>query len=227
MKYAIVQFAGSNCDRDCLAALASLRDAQATFVWHKASQLPTDVDAVILPGGFSYGDYLRAGAIAAHAPIMRAVKAFAHDGGVVLGICNGFQILTETGLLPGTLLRNHSLQFVCRPVSLRIEHHRSRFTCAYHQSVLTMPIAHMDGCYYADPATCAVLEANGQILFRYCTADGVISPAANPNGSCENIAGICNEKGNVLGMMPHPERVMDALLGGCDGAGIFRSLQEW
>jgi len=216
MRFAVLQFPGSNCDQDVLHALRSFDGATADYVWHKTSSL-AGFDAVIVPGGFSYGDYLRCGAIASLSPIMGAVKEFAAAGGPVLGICNGFQILCETGLLPGALVRNRDLHFVCEHVTLRVETTDSRFTkAAQAGALLNIPIAHGEGCYFADDATLADLEANDQILVRYA--------AANPNGSRADIAGIRNRAGNVFGLMPHPERACDPLLGSTDGRVIFESL---
>jgi phosphoribosylformylglycinamidine synthase I len=224
MKIGVVTFPGSNCDYDCYKAVQERLHEEAVFLWHKEHDLQ-GVDAVFLPGGFSYGDYLRAGAIAAHSPIMREVKAFADAGGPVAGICNGFQILCESGLLPGALVRNRTLKFRSRPVHLLVERADTAFTSEYRVGdVLQVPIAHGEGCYFAEPELLDELEANGQVVFRYCTADGLVAPAANPNGSARNIAGIINAAGNVLGMMPHPERAVDPLLGPTDGMGLFRSL---
>jgi phosphoribosylformylglycinamidine synthase len=224
MKFGVLQFPGSNCDQDCLTALASFPGVTADYVWHKNSSLG-GCDAVIVPGGFSYGDYLRCGAIARFSPIMSAVKSFAADGGVVVGICNGFQILCESGLLPGALVRNRDLHFVCEHVLLRVEHHNTAFTnAASTGQILRLPIAHGEGCYFADPATLDMLNRNHQILLRYCDVQGRTSDAANPNGSQHNIAGICNNTGNVFGLMPHPERACDPLLGSIDGRVIFESL---
>ena len=224
MKIGVVTFPGSNCDYDCYKAVQDGLGAEAIYIWHKEHDLH-GVDAVFLPGGFSYGDYLRAGAIAAHSPIMREVKAFAAAGGPVAGICNGFQILCEAGLLPGALIRNRTLKFRSRPVHLLVERADTAFTSEYEPGqVLTVPIAHGEGCYFAEPALLDGLEANGQVVFRYCTAEGLAAPAANPNGSARGIAGIINAEGNVLGMMPHPERAVDPLLGSTDGMGLFRSL---
>jgi phosphoribosylformylglycinamidine synthase len=194
------------------------------MIWHKDT-LPGGLDAVVLPGGFSYGDYLRTGAIARFSPVMRAVKAFADKGGLVIGICNGFQILLEAGLLPGVMLRNTSLNFICRDVYVKVENAATRFTnrCESGQ-VLKIPIAHADGNYYTDPVTLAGIKANAQVIFRYCTADGKVRPESNPNGSLDNIAGIMNADGNVLGMMPHPERSAETLLGNEDGRLIFSSM---
>ena len=224
MKIGVVTFPGSNCDYDCYRAVKDGLGAEAVFLWHRDHDLQ-GVDAVFLPGGFSYGDYLRAGAIAALSPIMREVKAFAAGGGPVAGICNGFQILCEAGLLPGALMRNRALKFRSRPVHLLVERADTAFTSEYETGqVLTVPIAHGEGCYFAEPGLLDGLEANGQVLFRYCTAEGRVEPAANPNGSARGIAGIINAEGNVLGMMPHPERVVDPLLGSTDGLGLFRSV---
>jgi phosphoribosylformylglycinamidine synthase len=224
MKIGVVTFPGSNCDYDCYMAVQDGLGAEAVYIWHKEHDLH-GVDAVFLPGGFSYGDYLRAGAIAAHSPIMREVKAFAAEGGPVAGICNGFQILCESGLLPGGLMRNRSLKFRSRPVHLLVERADTAFTSEYVVGdVLRIPIAHGEGCYFAEPDALDQLEANGQVVFRYCDGEGLVSPAANPNGSARGIAGIINEAGNVLGMMPHPERAIEPLLGSTDGLGFFKSL---
>ena len=224
MKIGVVTFPGSNCDYDCYKAVHDGLGAEALYIWHKEHDLH-GVDAVFLPGGFSYGDYLRAGAIAAHSPIMREVKAFAAGGGPVAGICNGFQILCEAGLLPGGLMRNRSLKFRSRPVHLLVERADTAFTSDYAVGdVLRIPIAHGEGCYFADPEVLDELEANGQVVFRYCSDEGLVSPAANPNGSARGIAGIINAAGNVLGMMPHPERAIEPLLGSTDGLGFFRSV---
>jgi phosphoribosylformylglycinamidine synthase len=224
MKIGVVTFPGSNCDYDCYRAVRDVLGAEAVYLWHRDHDLQ-GVDAVCLPGGFSYGDYLRAGAIAALSPIMREVKAFAAEGGPVAGICNGFQILCEAGLLPGALIRNRTLKFRSRPVHLLVERTDTAFTSDYDRGqVLTVPIAHGEGCYHADAALLDELEANGQVVFRYCTLAGEVTAEANPNGSANGIAGIINAAGNVLGMMPHPERAVDPLLGSTDGAGLFRSL---
>jgi phosphoribosylformylglycinamidine synthase subunit PurQ / glutaminase len=224
MKLGVVTFPGSNCDYDCYKAVREVLGEEAVFLWHKEHDLQ-GVDAVFLPGGFSYGDYLRAGAIAAHSPIMREVKAFAAGGGPVAGICNGFQILCEAGLLPGALVRNRSLKFRSRDVHLLVERSDTPFTSAYEVGqVLKVPIAHGEGCYFAEPDVLDELEANGQVVFRYCDAEGLVSPAANPNGAARNIAGIVSAAGNVLGMMPHPERAVEGLLGSTDGLGLFRSV---
>ncbi len=227
MKFAVVVFPGSNCDNDALYATSRNLGEQAVFLWHKEHSLPSDVDCVILPGGFSYGDYLRSGAIARFSPIMKEVVAFAERGGFVLGICNGFQVLTESGLLPGALARNERQLFSCKDVYLRVEQTETAFTNAYrHHQVLRMPIAHGEGSYFANAETLAELEANNQIVFRYCSPSGVVENSANPNGSLHNIAGIRSKRGNVLGLMPHPERVCDAVLGGTDGLGIFQSVLQ-
>ncbi len=226
VNFGIIVFPGSNCDHDALHAAGEVMNQHARYVWHKESSLG-DVDVVIIPGGFSYGDYLRCGAIARFSPIMKDVVRFAHEGGVVIGICNGFQILTEAGLLPGTLLRNESLRFVCRDIHLKVENAQSKFTMRCSRGdVLRVPIAHGDGNFFADAETLHRLEENGQVLFRYCSADGSVTEEANPNGSSRNIAGIVSEGGNVMGMMPHPERACDEILGNTDGRRIFESLVE-
>ena len=220
MRFAVVQFPGSNCDQDCVHALRVLGQ-EARLVWHQESRIDPD-EGVILPGGFSYGDYLRCGAIARFSPIMKSVKAAAERGQVVVGICNGFQILCEAGLLPGALTRNEGLHFRCEPAYLRVETPASRFTSGYVTGqVLRIPIAHGEGCYRAEPKILEELEARQQILFRYCEAQGRVTPEANPNGSSLNIAGIRNRNGNVLGMMPHPERSCEPEMGGTDGRGIL------
>ena len=224
LKFGIVVFPGSNCDHDAYYACKKVMGQDAAFLWHKDPDLK-DSDVVILPGGFSFGDYLRCGAIARFSPIMKEVVRFAREGGTVIGICNGFQILVEAGLLPGVLLRNSSLRFVCKHVRLRVENASTRFTSACRPGeILTIPIAHGDGNYFADPATLEELEAANRIVFRYCDSEGKGSSEANPNGSLENIAGIVNAEGNVLGLMPHPERAVDPLLGYCDGQKVFRSM---
>jgi phosphoribosylformylglycinamidine synthase subunit PurQ / glutaminase len=226
VRIGVVTFPGSNCDHDCYRAIRETLDAEAIFLWHKEHDL-AGVEAVFLPGGFSYGDYLRAGAIAAHSPIMREVIAFARGGGPVAGICNGFQILCESGLLPGALIRNRGLKFRSRSVFIRVDRSAPPFTTAYPAgSVLEVPIAHGEGCYTADGDELDRLEEEGRIAFRYCNAAGEVLPDANPNGSARGIAGIVNAAGNVLGMMPHPERAVDPALGSTDGAGLFRSLAE-
>jgi len=228
VKVGIVVFPGSNCDRDAFFAVTLQQEATAQYLWHKESEIPQGLDCIILPGGFSYGDYLRSGAIARFSPIMRAVRAFADRGGLVLGICNGFQILTEAGMLPGALLQNAEQRFICKSVTIRVDNSATPFTNAYTKGqVLRIPIAHGEGRYYADPATIAQLEKNGQVVFRYVDTDGIPTPQSNPNGSIANIAGIINERGNVLGMMPHPERACQALLGSEDGRGVFESVVHY
>jgi len=227
MKFAVIRFPGSNCDQDCLLTLNAMPGATAEAVWHKDSSL-AGFDTVILPGGFSYGDYLRCGAIARFSPIMQAVKEFAAAGGTVVGICNGFQILCESGLLPGALVRNRGLHFICEQTPIRVEHHNSGLTNATSTgTVLNIPIAHGEGCYFADDATLNDLKRNGQILLRYCDSRGRTNEAGNPNGSCDHIAGIRNRAGNVYGLMPHPERACDPLLGSTDGKILFESLLAW
>lgn len=226
MKAAVIVFPGSNCDRDVATALEASMGAKPHMVWHRDTELP-DLDLIVVPGGFSYGDYLRCGAMAAHSPIMREVKARAEAGTSVLGICNGFQILTETGLLPGVLMRNRNLKFICRDVHLRVENDRTDF-CRYYRSgdVVRFPIAHHDGNYFVEPRIYREMEDNGQIAFRYCDKDGHVSDEANPNGSVGNVAGVYNAKKNVLGLMPHPERLAEDVLGGTDGKLMFDSLVE-
>ena len=226
MTASVIVFPGSNCDRDVAVSLETALGHAPIMAWHGDSTLP-DVDLIVVPGGFSYGDYLRSGAMAANSPIMREVIARANGGTPVLGLCNGFQVLTECGLLPGVLMRNASLKFVCRDVDLRVERADTVFTSQYTEDqVIRIPVAHHDGNYFTDPETHKALEDNGQVAFRYCSADGSITDDANPNGSLANIAGILNTAGNVLGMMPHPERLADPLLGGLDGAPMFSALAE-
>ena len=226
MKFGVVVFPGSNCDHDAFHAVGGVFEKPVQFIWHQSENL-SGFDAVILPGGFSYGDYLRTGAIARFSPVMRAVEKFARAGGLVLGICNGFQILCEAGLLPGALMRNTGLRFICRHVHIRVETTATPFTSAAQAGqVLRIPIAHADGNYVCDDATLAELRRNNQIVFRYCAPDGSLDRAANPNGSREAIAGICNRQRNVLGMMPHPERAVESALGSTDGLVVFRSLIE-
>jgi phosphoribosylformylglycinamidine synthase subunit PurQ / glutaminase len=215
MKFGVIVFPGSNCDHDALHAVSANLGQKADFIWHDSASLG-DADAVILPGGFAYGDYLRCGAIAKFSPVMKAVREFAADGGMVLGICNGFQVLVEAGLLPGALIRNRSLRFVCRDVHLRTETINSPFTCAAERGeILRVPIAHGEGCYYADDRTLDELEAEDRVVFRYLD---------NPNGSLRDIAGILNRERNVMGMMPHPERASDPLMGSSDGLVVFQSM---
>lgn len=224
MRCAVIQFPGSNCDTDCQAALATFPGVEATLVWHKKTSL-AGFDVIVLPGGFSYGDYLRCGSIARFSPIMTAVRHAASTGVLVLGICNGFQILCEAGLLPGTLMRNRGLLFRCEHQYLRVENIETPFTSALTLgSVVNLPIAHGEGSYFADPETLTALNANHQILLRYADTTGNVSDAANPNGSLENIAGICSHGRNVFGLMPHPERACYPLLGGIDGRAIFQSI---
>jgi phosphoribosylformylglycinamidine synthase I len=224
MNVGVLVFPGSNCDHDCAHVLKDVLGQNATMVWHKESSV-AGLDAVILPGGFSYGDYLRTGAIARFSPVMQAVKQFAAEGKLVLGICNGFQILLEVGLLPGAMLRNKSLHFICRETYVKVENAATPFTNACKPGqVLKIPIAHADGNYYTDPVTLAGLQANAQVTFRYCTVDGTVTPGSCPNGSLDNIAGLCNAEGNVLGMMPHPERCTETMLGNEDGRFIFQSM---
>jgi phosphoribosylformylglycinamidine synthase len=225
MDACVVVFPGSNCDRDVKVALEAVAGRPARMVWYADTRLPVGCDLIVLPGGFAYGDYLRCGAMAAHAPIMRDVVARAKRGTPVLGICNGFQVLTETGLLPGILMRNASLRFVCRDVHVRVEQCDTVFTNRYAKNeVIQIPIAHGDGNYFADRATLEVLEGDGRVVFRYVDAAGQANAAANPNGAQRNIAGICDGSRRVLGMMPHPERLFEPMLGGSDGRRLFESL---
>jgi phosphoribosylformylglycinamidine synthase I len=223
MKFGIVVFPGSNCDHDAYHATKHVLGQDAEFLWHKDTDLKA-ADALILPGGFSYGDYLRTGAIARFSPIMKEVQAFAARGGPVLGICNGFQILLEAGLIPGAMLRNRSVKFVCAHVNLRVEQTDTPFTCAARKGqVLRIPIAHGEGNYFAAPEVLAKLEANRQVIFRYTTPQGEVTDDANPNGSVNNIAGLCNDARNVVGLMPHPERACESSLGSADGLVILES----
>jgi phosphoribosylformylglycinamidine synthase len=225
-RFAVVQFPGSNCDQDCLAALRGIDGIESDYVWHKESSL-RGWDAIVLPGGFSYGDYLRCGAIARFSPIMRAVVEDARAGKLVIGICNGFQILCEAGLLPGALVRNRSLHFVCDMVTTRVEVAETAFTRGMPVgTLLRLPVAHGEGCYYADESTLRELNERQQVLLRYCDARGEITAAANPNGSIQNIAGICNRARNVFGLMPHPDRAGEERLGSSDGARIFESMLQ-
>ncbi len=226
-KFGVVVFPGSNCDHDAYHVLKNINGFNVNFLWHKQTDLKNS-DVVILPGGFSYGDYLRTGSIARFSPIMNSVIEFAEKGGIVLGICNGFQILLEAGLLPGVMLKNKSLQFVCKDVYLSIENSNTVFTKLFeNQKVIKVPIAHGEGNYFTDEETLNRLEKNNQIVFRYSDADGSINDEANPNGSLSNIAGIINDKGNVLGMMPHPERCSDPVLGKTDGNFLFKSINKF
>jgi phosphoribosylformylglycinamidine synthase subunit PurQ / glutaminase len=224
MNVAVLQFPGSNCDQDVVHVVRNVLGHSARLLWHKEASLGA-ADAVIVPGGFSYGDYLRTGAIARFSPVMEAVQGFAANGGLVLGICNGFQILCEAGLLPGALIRNRSLQFRCEHVFLKAATGDSPFTNRIPpEKLMRLPIAHGEGCYFADAATLARLKANNQILWRYVDAQGEVTEAANPNGSLDGIAGICNEARNVAGLMPHPERASEAILGCADGQLVFESM---
>jgi phosphoribosylformylglycinamidine synthase len=224
MKFGVVVLPGSNCDHDAVHVVRDVLGAEVEVLWHKETDLH-GADCVIIPGGFAHGDYLRAGALAKFAPVMEPIRRHAAAGGLVFGICNGFQVLTEAGLLPGALMRNEHLRFVSRDVFLRVEETDTPFTCALERgAVLRVPIAHGEGNYFADDATLDELERNRQVIFRYCDAEGRITRESNPNGSARNIAGICNAARNVLGMMPHPERCAEALLGNTDGFGVFRSI---
>jgi phosphoribosylformylglycinamidine synthase subunit PurQ / glutaminase len=228
MRFGVVQFPGSNCDDDAYHAIGSVVGQPVEFIWHQSERV-SGFDAIILPGGFAFGDYLRTGAIARFSPVMRAVERFARSGGLVLGICNGFQILLEAGLLPGAMMRNKQLRFLCRQVHIRVENTGTPFTCEAHRGqVLQIPIAHMEGNYFCDASTLADLERNEQVIFRYVHPDGRAGSAndfdANPNGALAGIAGICNPERNVLGLMPHPERAVELPLGSADGLVIFRSI---
>jgi phosphoribosylformylglycinamidine synthase len=226
MKFAVIVFPGSNCDRDCFHVISRVLDAPVDYVWHRDEELG-DVDCVVLPGGFSYGDYLRTGAVAKMSPVMAAVREFAEQGRPVLGICNGFQVLLETGMLPGAMLRNESLHFVCKDVYLRCSSTQTPFTSNLEVGeVLRMPVAHAEGNYFIEPEGLERLQQNNQIVFEYATRDGQVVEMANPNGSVANIAGIRNEAGNVLGMMPHPERAAEDVLGGSDGLELFEAALE-
>ena len=224
-KFGVVVFPGSNCDHDAYYSLKKILGYQAEFLWHKEKDLKRS-DVIILPGGFSYGDYLRTGAIARFSPIMDSVFRFAENSGVVIGICNGFQILLEIGLLPGVMIKNESLKFVCKDVHLSIENRDNIFTKSIKQNILKIPIAHGDGNYFTDETTLKELEKNDQILFRYVSSDGKVDSESNPNGSYMNIAGIMNKRKNVMGLMPHPERCCNPLLGNIDGSLIFRSVAQ-
>ncbi len=227
MRFSVLQFPGGNSDQDCIHAVRALGH-EARYLWHKETSV-ADTDAVLVPGGFSYGDYLRAGAIAQFSPIMQAVVAYAESGGLVLGICNGFQILCEVGLLPGALIRNRELNFRCEHVHLSVSNRETAFTRSTPENqLLRVPIAHGEGCYFADEATLGRLESENQILWRYCDATGEATEDANPNGSVGNIAGVCNAKGNVAGLMPHPERACETVIGSDDGRWILESMiQTW
>ncbi|MBU0686609.1 MAG: phosphoribosylformylglycinamidine synthase subunit PurQ [Candidatus Margulisbacteria bacterium] len=226
MKFGIVIFPGSNCERDCYHVIKNVLHQPVEYIWHADTEL-ADFSCIILPGGFSYGDYLRAGAIAHFANIMEKIKEFAENGGYVIGICNGFQILTESGLLPGALQRNRDLKFICKNIPLRVENTKTPFTSRYQEGqVVNIPVAHMEGNYTVDKKKLASMKKSGQIIFRYCNAEGEVDEASNPNGSIANIAGICNRKKNVIGMMPHPERVSEKELGCDDGVHIFLAILE-
>jgi phosphoribosylformylglycinamidine synthase subunit PurQ / glutaminase len=226
MRASVIVFPGSNCDRDAAVALEAATGRPPAMVWHGDQEIPAS-DLIVLPGGFSYGDYLRSGAMAAHSPVMREVVARARGGTPVLGICNGFQVLTEAGLLPGVLMRNATLKFICKDVHLRVERNDTLYTRHYRAGeIVRFPIAHKDGSYFADRATLARLEGEGRVAFRYCERGGEVTSSANPNGSANNIAGIYNETGTVLGLMPHPERLADSALSGTDGAKMFLALVE-
>lgn len=223
MTAAVIVFPGSNCDRDVAVAIEGLSGEKAQMVWHRLDTLPP-CDMIVIPGGFAYGDYLRCGAIAARSPIMAAVKARAEQGAPVIGICNGFQVLIECGLLPGALLRNAAMRFVCKDVFVRVETTATSATAlARRGGVLRLPVAHGDGNYFAESETLETLEAENRVVFRYCDREGKVDPRSNPNGSMANIAGICNADRNVVGLMPHPERLWEPALGGSDGAEILRS----
>jgi phosphoribosylformylglycinamidine synthase subunit PurQ / glutaminase len=223
MNFGVIVFPGSNCDHDAYHALKHIHGIDTSFIWHKDTELG-DVDGIIVPGGFSYGDYLRSGAIARFSPVMSAVAAFAGKGGPVLGICNGFQILLEAHLLPGTMMANEQLRFTCKFVNLICQNRSTPFTAGIPESkILSIPVAHGEGNYYADSDLLKKLEDRNQIVVRYCDAQGEITPESNPNGSTANIAGICNDKGNVVGMMPHPERAVEEQLGSADGRHFFES----
>jgi phosphoribosylformylglycinamidine synthase len=228
VKTKVIVFPGSNCDHDAMHAVKNvLGEPDTEFVWHKEASIGREVDLVILPGGFSYGDYLRTGAIARFSPVMKDVIRYANEGGTVLGICNGFQVLCESGLLPGVLIRNESLKFICKEIYLKVEQSDTRFTSEYEQDeIIRIPIAHGEGNYIATEEVLADLEANDRVVFRYADRDGSVSLAANPNGSRNNIAGIINKEGNVLGLMPHPERACESMLGSADGLKVFQSLRN-
>ncbi|MBP0001341.1 MAG: phosphoribosylformylglycinamidine synthase subunit PurQ [Cyanobacteria bacterium SID2] len=226
MKFGVVVFPGSNCDRDVIYVTRDVLGQPTRKIWHRDTDL-SDLDVLVIPGGFSYGDYLRCGAISRFSPVMQSVIEHARQGKYVLGICNGFQILTEVGLLPGALVRNRNLHFICDRVPLKVERTDLPWTQYYESDrSIVLPIAHGEGRYHADAETLAQLESNGRVLFRYCSPSGEVTDVANPNGSLNNIAGICNEQQNVLGMMPHPERAADSILGATDGLALFKGLLE-
>lgn len=227
MKFGVVVFPGSNCDQDCFYVVKDVLKESVRYIWHKDTDL-TDLDCVILPGGFSYGDYLRTGAIARFSPVMKSIVDFAKNAGTVIGICNGFQILLEVGLLPGVMLRNRDLHFICKHVYIKTENNDTRFTGLYNAAqILKIPIAHNEGNYFIDAAGLRELKDNNQIVFRYCSAAGEVTEQFNPNGALDNIAGIINKDGNVLGMMPHPERSSESALGSREGYFIFKSVVEY
>jgi len=224
MKFGVIVFPGSNCDHDAYHVISKHVGQPVSFIWHRETDL-AEYDALIIPGGFSYGDYLRAGALASFSPVMSSVKEFAARGGLVLGICNGFQILCESGLLPGALIRNRDLHFVCEHVRVRVESADTPFTNELRRGqILSMPVAHAEGNYVCDDETLAELQREDRVIFRYCDAEGSVTPEANPNGARDSIAGICNRRRNVVGLMPHPERACEDLLGSSDGRGLFHSL---
>lgn len=228
MRFAVIVFPGSNCDADCYHVVKEVIKKDVDFVWHQEKDFKEKYDCIIIPGGFSYGDYLRTGSIARFSPIMARVKEFADQGGLVLGICNGFQILTEAGLLPGALVRNKGLKFVCKDAFLKVENDQTPFTLNFNSGqVIKVPVAHGEGAYVCDEETLASLKENGQIVFRYSSPEGETNPHCNFNGSIDNIAGIINQKGNVLGMMPHPERCAEAILGNDEGKEVFTSIVKW
>ncbi|MDY6820333.1 MAG: phosphoribosylformylglycinamidine synthase I [Deferribacterota bacterium] len=222
MKVGIIVFPGSNCDEDCFYVFSHIIGVDTSYIWHKDSSLK-DIDLLIIPGGFSYGDYLRCGSIAKLSPIMEAIYNYAEKGGYIIGICNGFQVLVETGLLPGAFIRNKNLKFICKYVHIKVTDHENIFVKDLDKNILHIPIAHKDGNYFIDKNSYIELEKNGRIVFKYCSSKGELDEVYNPNGSIGNIAGIINKKGNILGMMPHPERASEALLGSTDGLGIFLS----
>jgi len=227
MKFGVIVFPGSNCDQDCFDVVKDVLGEPVKYIWHKETDLK-GYDCLILPGGFSYGDYLRTGAVARFSPVMKSVIEFANKDGLVIGICNGFQILLESGLLPGVMLRNTNLHFICEHVYIKAANTETPFTGLYkHNQVLKIPIAHNEGNYYIDEKGLELIQRNKQVIFRYCSPEGVTSRESNPNGALDNIAGIVNSKGNVLGMMPHPERSAERLLGSEDGFFIFKSIAKW
>ena len=226
MKFGVVIFPGSNCDKDIILAIERTINQEVVELWHKEADLK-NCDVIFLPGGFSYGDYLRSGAIAKFSPIMSKVIEFANNGGYLVGICNGFQILTESGLLPGALLHNTNNKFICKNIFLKIENNKTLITNQYNGQAIKIPIAHGEGRFFADEKTVKGLEKNNQIIFRYCNENGEVSESSNPNGSLSNIAGICNKEKNVFGMMPHPERAADHLLNNTDGVNLFKSILNY